>query len=891
MKWLLLLLLFLVSLLHAKLVFVDSEYVSISQGDLDFCRSAIGGDFVYQALLVYFKRAGITINHGGLGASYRYDTVNYWNINDIYTAGLYTTCLDPATLYNAYKSECPSCIAISPNPVPNYASCSCNGVCVRAVQSDYRYENYKNPGDLSTQTPTWSTCTCHPDYYGERCQYKKSVTDIKRLAQGLIDIRDFPFLPWYTTPDEKSQWLYLKQTTVSYDQTYTPHSEGVYSQYVTGNNAYIPQTTGSRMWSMAQTQIMRGLDNAHTIWAWPGSSHSCPFGMTIGASYGSNVPAIQELDYSSNPSLTYIQAPPDEVLAIQTSLRQLHSSVPDYSFSDLNEVYLYYYGIARQRQHFTCMCDATRGSDGCSGQGLCRLIRNHQDVDLDFSFSSGTTGSDVGKYASFIHISDTNLHPPIPEFPKTFWRTDQVPYNHSWGNANMRMVPSEWSTCECYPDFDGIYCEIDNRNQNVCGGNGIYKDTLVGPNVNQWDDPGDCMCIGASAPYWSTPTPPPPVNDFPLMGYTRSTFYRRSTDRTKPIRKQFLCIEDKDVTQCKSKGIYNSVYLRYVTSQSQEVFNTIGCECFLFQDATMKIPYTNTFVNSANLGLINPNRAMRENIAGGVYCETTCRKSKCNNHGTCKYQLRSEWRQTQLSLNRQVLLNWDMHLSPRHRVFDSPTGFWPTEDITQDLDNPKHYDLVVSDICECDEGWTGPQCQQNADSKPNCDGFAINNPLIAVDLLSCKDACDPDRSFYNDTLARCIGKCPLMTAFDAQDPITNDKSVIGKECGGASRGTCTGFDGRSKICECKPGFTNPEQGCNLSVCLRVRGQMCNGKGTCELQKLVTSPSIGRDVFRCRCDVGWKGDACDIPDRTGSDDKCNSNTQHVYNRDGIDWSVV
>lgn len=888
-KSLLSLLLLVFLSLHAL---AKADYYSISTDDIGKCRQLVGGTDTFNALVGYFSYPGITINHGGYGGgdpnTQQSTSVNTW-YTGVYHNGLFTCVLIDDTYINAASVYCPTktpdgvCVpSIDTSPI-SYTSCSCGGICLKASTSFYDHQNYKPPnGDYSSYT--WSTCVCHPDYYGERCQYQKRPDDIKRLAAGLIDIRDFPYLPWYTTPFEQSVWLGLKQLTMNYASTYTPNSDYVISSYIQGKPDPVT-LSGQIMWSFAKTQVARGLDYANTVWAWPGSAQSCPYGMIVEASYGYNFFLLSYLDYSPNPPYVYNQGQ-----------QYLFNDIPS-SFGSLNDAYMYYYGKSAQRQHFTCMCDATRGSDGCSGQGNCRSIQNGQDVHLQYTFSSDG-GFPHQKYASVASIDDKSLHPPTPAFPSAFWRDGHGdPY---WGYSNSLLVPSSWSLCECYPDFYGIYCEIDLRNASVCNNKGTYFDVLTGPNANKWDEPGDCTCSNGAIHFWDTGVAVVPSNyqGLPpgkLTGYNRTDFfYRLSIDRVNPSRRRQVCIDDKDYTVCNARGVFNSIYVLGVnkTTARQSSYQ-IGCECFLYTDVSRTQIYPRTQVINANINILN-NRTLRENIAGGQYCETSCRISKCNNHGTCQYIQRSTYFQTYGQLDNQLggspvqfYYQWDMLRDGGALTIDaSATGyFWPTED-----SRPKNdyiSDLVISDVCQCDDGWSGNNCQHNVASGVNCNGFGLAG---SSNTSSCANLCDLTRSFYNDTLARCIGLCPVMKSLDPSDPLITDTSGIGQPCGGPTRGTCSGFDGISKTCVCNPGFTNPEQGCNLSICPRVRGQVCNGMGTCKPQSLVTSAGIGKPVYRCECAIGWKGEACEIQDRTG-DYKCNSNTQQSYNRENLDWPIL
>ena len=891
------LLLLLLLILHASVV--NADYWSISQDDMNKCKSDIGGETNYNKLMAYFNSSGVTINHGGNGGgdvNTKISTlVNFWETGS-YQDGVFTCASLEKINPSLASTSCPTrtaegaCVPMEIVSPLSYISCSCNGICLTAslLQSSNKYHNYKPPNNAFLSN-SWATCVCHPDYYGERCQYKKGPDDIKKLTQGEINIKDFPYLPWYTTPLERYLWLSMKETTMNYDATYTPKSESRTSAAVAGSPP-LPTLDIQNMWSVARTQVARKNDYASTIWSWPGSAHSCPYGMKISDPlWGYDLQVYSYLDYTPNPPFTTLGG------------RYVYFNDIPSSFGSVNDAYMYYFIKSLQRQHFTCMCDPSQGSNGCSGGGgECISVANGQDTNLKYQFNSGSGFTTSATFS----IDDTSLFPPFADFPRPFWRAglgnpQLLPFTGSlWDNAIL--TPSAWSICECYPDFAGIYCEIDNRNQAVCDGKGTYKDTLTASNANRWDDPGDCTCEGGTRHIWDTGTPPAPndkygTNQEPnlLKGYVRPNFfYRRSTDRFTPTRRRNVCLEDKDVTVCNNKGIYNSVYKTIIDPTiGASVQTTIGCECFLFKNLANGTVYDRTLVKNANIEMLNSNAALRENIAGGVYCETSCRKSKCNNNGICRFQSRTSYVQSLISQGYTLGFDWDV-LGKKQNL-TSTTGYLPTQDTTPKTDyNPTTMgfaDIVVSDTCDCDDGWDGPQCQHNVASGSNCNGFAKFG-VNTASLLSCKDACDPNRSFYNDTLARCIGLCPKMTSLDILDPLTTDTSGIGQECGGPSRGTCSGFDGISKTCECKPGFTNPEQGCNLSVCPRVRGQMCNGKGTCELQGLVTSPSIGRGVYRCKCDIGWKGDACEIPDRVG-DDKCNSNTQQAYNRESLDWPVV
>lgn len=867
---------FLLLLIQHASVYAD--YFAISQADMDYCKRTIGGDDGYNALVSYFNSSGITVNHGGYGGgdpnTMKPTTINTWDTG-IYSSGFFTcVALDdtypqyasndicpPGTpdsicaafyelhpQYNVCPTRTPDGVCVPPvglSPV-SYISCSCAGVCVRASNTFYDYQNYNPPNGYYAKN-TWSTCICHPDYYGERCQYKKGPDDIKRLAAGLIDIRDFPYLPWYPTVGEQYVWLTYKHATMNYDSTYTPHTESA-----TTFDTVMPTLSGQTMWLFGQTWNSKGLDYAQTTWSWPGSAHSCPYGMILVASYGTGLPNNNNL-WSG--------------------------------FNTANDAYLHYYGITRDREHFVCMCDSTQGSHGCSGQGNCRAIVNGQDVNFNLVYNTATGFVTMS-------ISDTSLFPPsIGKFPTAFWAQ----------NSPDIMLPDHWSVCECYPDFDGMYCEIDNRNQAVCDNKGIYIDTITDPNANKWDEPGDCICVNGARHFYIGGTPPAPDNVIGplhqsnvLTGYNRTNFfYRLSTDRIHPVRRQHVCLDDKDITICNNRGVYNSIYKSGIdVSTTKQTDIQVGCECFLFQDAARTILYDRTKVTSAYLASLNnpANRTLRENIAGGTYCETSCRISKCNNHGTCKYQLRSQYFQQYSGLSSPTFyFNWDMYRATgKQKITLNPASslmFWPTEDTTPKPDFVS--DLVISDVCDCDDGWSGDQCQHNVASNSTCNEFALS---ATTDLITCKGACNPAISFYNDTLARCIGLCPNMTAFDPYDPYTSDTSGIGQVCGGPTRGTCNGFDGRSLTCTCKPGFINPEAGCNLSVCPRVRNQMCNGRGTCKPQTLVTGVGIGRSVYRCECQDGWKGEACEIQDRTGGD-KCNSNTQQSYNRENLDWPIL
>ena len=581
--------------------------------------------------------------------------------------------------------------------------------------------------------------------------------------------------------------------------------------------------------SATKSLAARGADSK-MIWAWQGLKHSCPYGMI----------ALEMYD--------------NQALGVRTA-------------------------YTRNRAQILCQCDPQQGKAGCNYNGECKLYTLGQDgISLD---SKGQ----CSKVEATPHYNAL--------YPSFQWNY-------------LSTQPKQWSRCLWFPGFYCVYCVIYESKKVMCGGFGTpipeVHATSVTP-AQRWNEAGECFCKEETArPALIDPSRFPVTQRsdnklLPPASILTKARYKGQGGNGKPTRLKNLCIEDKSKSKgtkgCNGKGIYNNAGCDGGSIESGcEKERIFGCECFLAKpDGTDYT--TDQVVDMITNHNLNGDVEKMKLLRGGPNCLGWCSQEKCNNNGICQFKLRSLYIQDLKKNNPYVKIAFPYHLPDTTPLtylnmplggneffavdWKSP-GFWPTED--SDYDPQTVFPYIVSDKCYCDPTkWRGDSCNINVNQGAQCDGWA-KNPSNEV----CKDNCISG-STYDPVSFRCLGNCPKWTERHPNDP-TND-AINNLECGGPERGTCTdtlktGSDGKTyKTCACKNGYASPETGCSLPVCPRVRGKTCNGHGQC-----YRHDNWHPSVWRCLCDKGWMGSACEtmIPQPS---DTCRRSTQVVNNRDR-DW---
>ncbi|KAJ8024734.1 Integrin beta-1 [Holothuria leucospilota] len=159
-----------------------------------------------------------------------------------------------------------------------------------------------------------------------------------------------------------------------------------------------------------------------------------------------------------------------------------------------------------------------------------------------------------------------------------------------------------------------------------------------------------------------------------------------------------------------------------------------------------------------------------------------------------------------------------------------------------------HGTLVCGE-CFCDEGRFGQFCECSSDTADKVDSSRCRPNNITETLCAGRGDCFCGRcnchhselkdEIYSGTYCECNNKaCPMFS---------------GEVCGGSDKGECVcGKDGRTSLCECRPGFSGKNCGCptQTETCIAGNGFLCNLLGECE-------------CGRCRCNsTRFFGPRCD-----------------------------
>ena len=150
-----------------------------------------------------------------------------------------------------------------------------------------------------------------------------------------------------------------------------------------------------------------------------------------------------------------------------------------------------------------------------------------------------------------------------------------------------------------------------------------------------------------------------------------------------------------------------------------------------------------------------------------------------------------------------------------------------------------HGECVEQDICSCDEGYTGDQCQDVV-SEPECFTLSAYDPDVCSGHGECieQDICSCDEGYTGD---QCQDMVLDLECFDI---LATDPDV----CSG--HGECVEQD----ICSCDAGFTGDQcQDMVLDLeCYNILASdpdVCSGNGEC----------VGVDT--CECYAGHTGEQC------------------------------
>jgi hypothetical protein len=773
-----------------------------------------------------------------------------------------------ASLEAAGQTTCPemteggACIA-SPGladyeGVQQLISCSCQGRCVRAfpVQfaNDLHQSPYHNPfsyappsgfGGPYRRPNNWEICACAEPFYGERCQFRKAFGDIASLVgstggtyQTTVNIAKFPFLPWYHTEYERNSWLALRDQLKNLDSTTPPDCEydDIYQDLVVH---HLPPRylTGHTLWSYVNTLAVRNPGSSYSTWSWFNMEHGCPYGFIAEETW-------DQLEYSNSKGYTADRSG----VTCQCNAYTEHISDPNNYLAQRN---------------------------GCSRNGACQQYIN------------GVAGISFSGVNQCVDNAYSQQH----FFPN--------PGYSSLGFDRLRR----WNLCECMPGFDGLYCEIDVRRDQLCGGHGEGVVTTYSPQLTDQERIlfyDECKCDSGytmaekDQQKWPTPGTPPPGMFDNRVFYNGPVSFPRASDgvpRTSdPItytlgRVKNLCVKDLDPV-CNKRGTWNSAMV-----MNNPTGRTVGCECFAYFQGQLL-----TFDRGSNFTAYNNVRELLANLAGGPDCVSTCSASVCSGHGVCRLTSRAAWRAYYERTFGAGAVKYPWGGSVKYGVegkwMDQDRTFMPSPFASQTNRVVPTFAIEPDPTkqCWCDEGWAGDNCATPVGVNANCDSLASPVKLSQIDqshtmeqyilLNGCSTLCDDSARTNAEWVPdyfRCMKSCPAWTEATPLDTVAGHPN--GLVCGGPLRGMCTGYDTISltprRVCQCLNGYTNSDKGCSDAVCPRVYGLTCAGNGQCRVD------AQGAGVWRCTCDKGWMGHACDVKIYKDSN-VCQANTQQVVN---------
>jgi len=148
-----------------------------------------------------------------------------------------------------------------------------------------------------------------------------------------------------------------------------------------------------------------------------------------------------------------------------------------------------------------------------------------------------------------------------------------------------------------------------------------------------------------------------------------------------------------------------------------------------------------------------------------------------------------------------------------------------------------HGDCVSADVCSCEGGWTGVQCDIPP-PEPVCYGISQSDPSVCSGHGNCVDVddCDCDNGWTGDQCDQQVISCPMQCyGVNFNSPLV---------CGGY--GACTAQD----TCVCASGYSGDN--CETWTCDGIPNgdvNICSGHGYCVLPDT------------CACVDGYVGDQC------------------------------